>query len=173
LYTHQVQDQSPYVHQPEDQSSQPPLATSVNQSSQQALHSSEQATPHSDEQAPNQATPFINQNVALVPSQNVALTPIQHAAPTPIKQAAPTPIKQVALTSIIQNAALKQATSFFIQQTAPEKADLLISRNVVPIFSQNAILIASLFKKKVFQSNNQHLIVCLIIISTLSEREID
>jgi hypothetical protein len=34
---------------------------------------------------------------------------------------------------------------------------------VVSIFSQNAILIISLFKKKFFQSNNQHRIVCLIL----------
>jgi hypothetical protein len=89
--------------------------------------------------------------VAPILSQDVTPNPIQNAAT--IKHAAPASIRHVA------PALIKHATS---EQAAP-----LISQNVVSIFSQNAVLIISLFKKKFFQSNSQHRIVCLIIISTL------
>jgi hypothetical protein len=72
----------------------------------------------------------------------------------------------VAPILIIQNATSKQAISLISQNLAST------SKKTISI-SQNAILIASLFKKEVFQSISQHLIVCLIIIiSTLSAREI-
>jgi hypothetical protein len=75
-------------------------------------------------------------------------------------------------STLIKHAAPEKATPFFTQHAA-SKAISLISQNVILIFSQNAILIISLFKKNFFQSDSQHLIVCLIIISTLSAREID
>ncbi len=103
----------------------------------------DQALPQASPQAPDQA---ITENAAPFINQNVTLTPNQNVAPNPIQNAA---LKQAA--PINQNAAPKQATSI----------------------SQNAVLIASLFKKKVFQSISQHLIVCLIItISTLPARGI-
>jgi hypothetical protein len=68
---------------------------------------------------------------------------------------------------LTKHATPEKATPDPTQHAAPKQAAPLISQNVIPIFSQNAVLIASLFKKKVFQSNNQHLIVCNIIISTL------
>ncbi len=76
-------------------------------------------------------------------------------------------------SALTKHAAPEKAISFSAQHAISKQAISLIIQNVISIFSQNAILIISLFKKKFFQSDSQHLIVCLIIISTLSAREID
>ncbi len=172
----------------------------IQQASEQASdQASPQASPQAFSQAPDQALsqapdqaiskkaiPHINQNVILILNQNVIpILIIQNATS---KQAIPL---------ISQNLiSIKQAISFIIQQAISKKAISFINQNVISILSQNviltfsqnmtsnliqnatlisqnAILIAGLFKKKVFQSISQHLIVCLvIIISTLSAREI-
>jgi uncharacterized protein YejL (UPF0352 family) len=86
---------------------------------------------------------------------------------------------------------MKQAISFINQNLISifsqnvisihsQNVILILSQNMISnliqnaiSISQNAILIADLFKKKVFQSISQHLIICLvIIISTLSTKKI-
>jgi hypothetical protein len=118
--------------------------------------------------------------VVLIPSQNVVSNLIQNAALKQVTSenvisaptnAAPAPIRYVA-PALTKHAAPEKATPSLTQHATPEQAVSLISQNLTSIFSQNAVLIASLFKKKVFQSNIQHLIACLVTSSTLSARGI-
>jgi hypothetical protein len=115
--------------------------------------------------------------VALIASQNVIPAPTKHVAPAPIRHVAPALIKHAAsekaTPSLTQYATpIRHVIPTLIKHATPKQTASLISQNVTSIFSQNAILIISLFKKKFFQSDSQHLIVCLIIISTLPAREI-
>jgi hypothetical protein len=120
-------------------------------------------------------------------NQSAVASIIQNAAPVSIQQAA----------SHLTEQASDQAPPQESDQAVSEKAAPFINQNVAPILSQNVVLtlsqnmalnliqnaasisqnaalIAGLFKKKVFQSISQHLIVCLVtIISTLSVKEID